>query len=525
MKDPFALSLKPCEVLLYLRKSQSDDPLLTLEELLARHELLLDRWAMEHLQGRIPDENRFRELLSGETLRDRPQIQRLLRRMEAEEYKALLCVEPQRLSRGDWEDISHLMKLLKHSHTLLCTLHRCYDLENEDDWAALERELKQGNDYLEYSKRILNRGRLLSVSQGNYLGSLPPYGYERCRIPEGKRACPSLQIKENEGETVRQIFRWRVEQGLSPGDIARRLEQLAVPPPLGAHWSAAAVASLLSNPHYCGNIRWNRRKHTTLVRNGQLLSSRPVSEEQDILLFPGKHPPLVSPACFAAAQEKKRSAPAPHHNRRPLQNPFASLLYCHCGRAMLLRRDSGKKKRWAPRLVCSDQSHCHTPSCTVDALSKALWDLLPHCWPEHRLPIEQLYQQDADHRQADFRRLQQRMDALQHRELLQWEQYCQGTMPEAVFHALQQKLLTEKAAVERALSEGAKPTATALPSKSVNGDSLSLQQAFRCLALPDTPPFFTEEGKNQLLRCGIQRMEYQRECKGGDIQLNIWLRL
>ena len=40
---------KPEEILDYLRKSQSDDPLLTVEEVLQKHETILDEWAERHL--------------------------------------------------------------------------------------------------------------------------------------------------------------------------------------------------------------------------------------------------------------------------------------------------------------------------------------------------------------------------------------------------------------------------------------------------------------------------------------------
>mgnify|MGYP003312674618 FL=1 len=43
------LNLSPEEILDYLRKSQSDDPLLTVEEVLAKHERILDEWDEKHL--------------------------------------------------------------------------------------------------------------------------------------------------------------------------------------------------------------------------------------------------------------------------------------------------------------------------------------------------------------------------------------------------------------------------------------------------------------------------------------------
>lgn len=41
--------------------------------------------------------------------------------MESPRIRAILVVEPQRLTRGDLEDIGRMMKLLKHTHTLVLT--------------------------------------------------------------------------------------------------------------------------------------------------------------------------------------------------------------------------------------------------------------------------------------------------------------------------------------------------------------------------------------------------------------------
>ena len=161
----------PEEILDYLRKSQSDDPLLSVQEVLEKHETILDEWDMKHLGALVPEENRFREVVSGETIKDRPEINKVLRLIESPKYKAVKVVEPQRLTRGDLEDIGRLMKLLKHTNTYVITPERVYDLRDEYDWNAFEAELKRGNDYLKYTKKILNRGRLLSVSQGNYIAS------------------------------------------------------------------------------------------------------------------------------------------------------------------------------------------------------------------------------------------------------------------------------------------------------------------------------------------------------------------
>ena len=58
-----------------------------------------------------------------------------------------------------------------------------------------EMEITRGNDYLEYTKRILRRGREASVAKGNYIGSADPYGYKRTVIKkEMGDTCHTLEI-------------------------------------------------------------------------------------------------------------------------------------------------------------------------------------------------------------------------------------------------------------------------------------------------------------------------------------------
>ena len=54
--------LAPEEILIYLRKSRADDPLLTVEEVLAKHDQMIDDWISSRLTdcGPVPGENVFR---------------------------------------------------------------------------------------------------------------------------------------------------------------------------------------------------------------------------------------------------------------------------------------------------------------------------------------------------------------------------------------------------------------------------------------------------------------------------------
>ena len=71
--------IKPEEILIYLRKSRADDPMLSVEEVLSKHEAFLDEWAHTNLSAPIPEENRFKEVVSGESIADRPEFQKVLK--------------------------------------------------------------------------------------------------------------------------------------------------------------------------------------------------------------------------------------------------------------------------------------------------------------------------------------------------------------------------------------------------------------------------------------------------------------
>ena len=212
MLYPSLIGLSPDEILEYLRKSRTDDPLLDVTEVLERHETILDEWAEKNLGGKVPEENKFREVVSGETIDSRPRLLDLLKKIESPKIKAILIVEVQRLGRPDLEDIGRLSKLFRYTNTLIITPTKTFDLRNEYDREAFERELMRGNEYLEYTKKIMSRGRLLSVQQGNFIGTKAPYGYEKDTLVEGKKKCHTLKINEAEANVVRMIFDWYVNK-------------------------------------------------------------------------------------------------------------------------------------------------------------------------------------------------------------------------------------------------------------------------------------------------------------------------
>lgn len=502
------IDFSPDEILIYLRKSRSDDPMMTVEEVLAKHETILNEWAERHLSGPIPQKNIFREVVSGETIDDRPQMLQVLRHMESPRIRAILCVEVQRLSRGDLEDAGRLIKLLRYTNTMVITPHMIYDLQNEYDRDAFERELKRGNEFLEYQKKIMKRGRELAVSQGCFIGSVPPYGFDKTTIMNGKRKLHTLKENKDQADVVRMIFDMYVNQDLGYSKICRALDSLGIKSATGRNWSPATLKDLLSNEHYIGMVKWDYRKGVNIVEDGEIIKIHPKQKKGAYKLYPGLHDRIIDDTLFYAAEKKQGR----NHRAKAdaeIRNPFASLVYCQCGKAMIYRTNTkdGQTKN-EPRLACSDQVHCGCGSCVYDDFVSLAIDALERSIADMEILIKGNGDAYYLHTQQ-IRRLEKKLTDLQAQELAQWEAQAHPDptqrMPADIFKLLNAKILREKTETAAALEQAR----TSLPpSPSQYQDKIArLRDALDALSDPTADA----AKKNHLLKSCIDRITYHRD--------------
>lgn len=501
----YAELFKPEEVIDYLRKSRTDDPTLTVEEVLEKHETMLDEWAIKHLGAKVPEENKFYEVVSGETIKERPEFQTVLKMIESPRYKAIKCYDVSRLSRGDLEDAGRLIKLLRFTNTYVITLQKVYDLRDEYDRELFERELKRGNEYLEYFKKISNNGRLLSVSQGNYIGSVPPYGFDKTWVMDGKRKCPTLKENKEQADVVRMIFDMYVNKDMGRVNIAHRLDELGIKPPKGKHWSQDGLKDMLENVHYIGKVKWNWRKTITIVEDGEIIKSSRKSKVGEYLIYEGKHDGIISEELFNAAKEKQGR----NHRAKPttkVRNPLAGLLYCRCGRAMSLR--TYKYNGAAPRLLCDGQVHCKSGSCLYDEMIDRVCSILEQCIEDFEIRIKNDEGDSAKLHARLIKNLEKKMQDLNAQELSQWEAQSHPDpsqrMPKEIFKQLNEKLLKEKEEIQQALCKAYE----AMPDP-VNYEEKLVKFKEALDALRD--PNVDAQTKNRLLKACIQRIEYKRD--------------
>jgi len=491
-------------IYIYLRKSRSDDPALTVEEVLEKHEMRLQEWAQANFGAKIPEENILREVVSGETIDDRPEMLRLLSMIESPKVQAILIVEPQRLSRGDLEDAGRIIKLFRYSNTLVCTPNETFDMRDDRDREFFERELKRGNEFLEYQKKIMARGRELSVKQGNFIGSIPPYGYEKTIVMEGKKKCHTLKILEEEAEIVRMVFDMYVNQNMGRVNIAKYLNDLHIKAKKGGMWAQDTIKDMLENEHYIGKVRWNWRKTVKVVEDGEIRAKRPKTEIGEYLVYDGKHEAIVSEEIFMAARDKQGR----NHRAKPntrVRNPLAGLMFCQCGRAMSLRtyKKDGVERSPA-RLLCDNQAYCKTSSCLYDEIIDRVCDVLEKCIEDFEIRIKNNDDDSIKHHASLIKQLKAKQEELHKKELSQWEKYTEENMPKEIFDKLNEKVLKEKEEIQDALCKAYE----SMPERIDYEEKVyRFKDALEALKDPEVPA----AKKNAFLKACIDRIDYKRE--------------
>lgn len=422
-------------IIIYLRKSRADSPLESVQEVLERHERQLQEYALKTFGEVIPEENIYREIVSGETIENRPEMRKVLQLIESPLIKGVLVIEPQRLSRGDLIDCGTIVQTFKYSNTKVYTPRKVYDLKDRYDEKFFTDELMRGSEFLEYTKEILNRGKLASVNEGNYIASVPPYGYDRTYIQTGHKKSPTLKVNEDEAQVVKMIFDMYGNQNMSPYAIAKTLNDMGIKPRKANHFTPATVDEFISNIVYVGKVKWNSRKTEKNFVNGKIEKTR--RRNQDAIIVDGKHEAIIDEELFNRVQERKGKNPRAKKDRQ-LRNPFANLVKCQCGRGMTMKVYKNKDgvERAKPRLECNQYRVCGTRSVLLESFEEAVIESLREVLSDFELSIKNGTNDSHKSTQSQLDMVMKELSKLEERQ-------------ETLFELLESKTYTEQMFIKR----------------------------------------------------------------------------
>lgn len=362
MEDQYAM---------YLRKSRADLEMEALGEgeTLARHKKMLD--ALAEKKGIHPDQiTVYKELVSGDSIDERPEMQRLLADVYAKKYKGVLVVEVERLARGNTKDQGEVADAFQYSDTQIITPAKTYDPHNEFDQEYFEFGLFMSRREYKTIKRRLEAGKLQSVQEGNYILSAPPYGFDIVKKSKKERF---LAEKPEESKIVKMVYDWYTEDRKPTSWIAKQLNLMGVPSRSGREWTRATVKDILFNAHYIGKVSWGNQK-TVKEKDpvtGKVVKKRVITGEPQ--LYEGKHEGFISEEQFWKVRTIYGTQ-APAKVNTELVNPLSGILRCRdCDRAIGFQRYSDAR---VSRLHHPSGKICKKPSVHQPVVMDALIDAL-----------------------------------------------------------------------------------------------------------------------------------------------------
>lgn len=337
---------------MYLRKSR-DDTDIEMDVLFRNHYTMLTELA-KRLHITIDESNIFKEVVSGDSIATRPEMQKLLNLVSEGYYEGVFCTELSRLCRGSKIDQEIVSTTFAAGECKIITPGKTYDLaNNEFDEEAVDFGLFMSRrEYKNITKRM-QRGQEQSVKNGKYTGSILPYGYNKEKL-QGENGF-KLVINEEEAHIIRLIFKWFLEDNIGATKISNRLNNRGYVSRNGAKWNYNKVINILTSVVSAGYLSHNERKYKKYIDSkGNIKKSRPVNP--NVEYYKGLHEAIISKDDFDKAKEKLEQNK--HHRAPkdlPLQNPLSTVVVCSiCNRKMV--------RRPYPRGL-DDQFMCPTPHC------------------------------------------------------------------------------------------------------------------------------------------------------------------
>lgn len=372
----------------YLRKSREDQEAEARGEgeTLSKHRKTLFRLANEY---NIPITKVFEEIVSGENVIHRPVVIELLKEVAEGKWNSVWCMDIDRLGRGKMQDQGLIIDTFKNSHTKIVTPRKIYDLDDDLDEEYTEFEAFMARKELKIITRRLQGGRIRSIEEGNYLGTLPPYGY----LIEKKDRKRYLIKNPKQAKPTELIWRLYHHEDMGTNKIANELNSLGYVSYTGKKWTAPSILVILKNPVYAGVIAWKKKEQKKSSVPGKKRDTRSRPRNEQIWVHDA-HEPYVTLEEFNKVQAMlaKKYHP-PYQLLNGITNPLAGLIKCDlCGSSMIYRPYVHQQY---PHLMCYNR-HCNNKSCRFEYVERAVtegltaWlDEYQAQWENFKLPENQ----------------------------------------------------------------------------------------------------------------------------------------
>ncbi len=270
---------------------------------------------------------------SGDSLA-RPQLDELRQDAKEKIWDAVLMYDPDRLARRySYQEL--VMDELKETGVEILFVTISSPKNSEDKILYGVRGLFAEYERAKISERF-RLGKLRKVREGHVLVSEAPYGYDY--IPRKDNIHGHYLINEEETKTVRMIFNFVVNEGLTLRGIVRRLQELGIKPRKSKRgvWNTSTLCNLLRNEAYIGDAHYgasyavvpenptNTEKYRKIKK-----TSRKIKSRDEWIMIPV--PAIIDRELFMRAQQQMKDNFALSKRSRKNDYLLSGRLWCSCG--------------------------------------------------------------------------------------------------------------------------------------------------------------------------------------------------
>jgi DNA invertase Pin-like site-specific DNA recombinase len=485
----------------YLRKSRDDKDwdgrVMTKEETIRRHRAWLEE---REAQLGIHVSKWYIEVVSGDTIEARPIVQQVLSEVEDGIWDGVLCMDVQRLARGNTLDQGVMCEAFEDSGAFIITNDGYYDTMDEADMDYLEYGLYNARREYKTINRIQQNGRMRSRLEGNYISTHAPYGYRKIKV--GKS--PTLEIVEEEAQHIRMMFEMAAA-GVKCHSIAMKLNDMGVPCPWGAdYWTANTVGGKIQNEVYMGKIPIQKTKVTKEKRDGKKTKVKKPQKEYRVV--EGKHDGIVSEDLWHRANEIAFTHQPVKHGAE-LQFMYSGLVECaRCGKTLMRMTNSRNGyHRVCHRMI--DGKHCDVKSCRLDMFTDHVVSKLKEDLADMEVSVRSGEDPLRNAAKMELESLRDALDANERAREKLLPRLLKEIIDDDEYAAAKSMLAEERERMEARISE---LEASIGAGRSVDEFKLTVHQAIDMLKGSEATP----EELNRFLKTFVRRITYCNLGKG-----------
>lgn len=319
------------KVAIYSRKSRPDET----EEVLKRQLSIL----MEMCTKNNWDYDVFQEVGSSQSINEkvRPELNKMLDKVQRYEYDAIVITDQDRLSRTT-AGFAQIKEVLANYGVQVVTTTKVYDYSSqEDDLMSDMLSIVAKQEYVNIKKRLV-RGKRASAKEGNWVGGKTPVGYSY------NHKTKKLEPDEN-APVIKKIFEMYLS-GKTSTDIERQFELEGILTPTGSKWNKARISVVLANPVYKGTVIYGKTKVSKVEKKPSGSPKQFKTDESEQIVIENAHEPIVSEDVWDTAEAIREGRLTKPPSARIGKVAFTGLIKCAiCGRTHSFQRRKGKELR------------------------------------------------------------------------------------------------------------------------------------------------------------------------------------